>query len=134
MLPDWLGYWPAAAGLFAFVWMELVSPEPASTKTLLWFIGTHAFVQLTRAAVFGSRWFDRGEAYSELFGRLAPLGRRRDGVIVLRSPLNSLDTVVAAPGLVAAVCLLLASTAFDSLTLTREASSVAAGLTLLAIG
>jgi len=128
--PAWLGYWPAAAGLFAFVWMELVSPEPASTKTLLWFIGIYALVQLTAAAVFGSRWFDRGdafEAYSEVFGRLAPLGRRRDGAIVVRNPLNSLDTVVAAPGLVAVVCILLASTAFDSLTLTREASSVAAG-------
>jgi hypothetical protein len=71
-LPAWLGYWPAAAGLFAFVWMELASPEPASTKTLLWFIGTYALEQLTAAAVFGSRWFDRGdafEAYSELFGR-----------------------------------------------------------------
>jgi hypothetical protein len=84
-------------------------------------------IRWTAAAVFGSRWFDRGdafEAYSELFGRLAPLGRRRDGVIVVRNPLNSLDAVVAAPGLVAVVCLLLASTAFDSLTLTREASSV----------
>ena len=129
-LPAWLGYWPAAAGLFAFVWMELVSPEPASTKTLLWFIATYALVQLTAAAVFGSRWFDRGdafEAYSELFGRLAPVGRRADGELVLRNPLNSLDTVVAAPGLVVLVCLVLASTAFDSLTLTREASSVAAG-------
>lgn len=128
-LPSWLGYWPAAAGLFAFVWMELVSPEPASARTLLWFIGTYAVVQLAAAAGFGSRWFDRGDAfdvYSDLFGKLAPLGRR-DGVIVLRNPLTSLDTVVAGPGLVVVVCLLLASTAFDSLTLTREASSVAAG-------
>ena len=129
-LPARLGYWPAAAGLFAFVWMELVSPEPTSTKTLLWFIGGYVLVHLTAAAVFGSRWFERGEAfeaYSDLFGRLAPLGRRHDGAMVLRSPLNSLDTVVAAPGLVAVVCLLLGSTAFDSLTMSRENSSVAAG-------
>src|SRR5262245_29807882 len=26
VLPSWVGYWPAAAGLFAFTWMELVAP------------------------------------------------------------------------------------------------------------
>ncbi len=129
-VPRRLGYGPAAAGLFAFVWMELVSPNPASTSTLLWFAALYAAVHLAAGAVFGSRWFYRGDAfevYSDLLGRLAPLGRRGDGWLVLRGPLNGLDTVRAGAGLVAVVCVLLASTAFDSLTLTREAPSVAAG-------
>ena len=28
--PERAGYWPAAAGLFAFVWLELASPDPGS--------------------------------------------------------------------------------------------------------
>jgi len=28
--PQRAGYWPAAAGLFAFVWLELASPDPGS--------------------------------------------------------------------------------------------------------
>jgi hypothetical protein len=26
-LPRWVGYWPAAVGLFAFVWLELIYPD-----------------------------------------------------------------------------------------------------------
>ncbi|MGA8987327.1 MAG: hypothetical protein WB461_04805, partial [Aeromicrobium sp.] len=28
--PERLGYWPAVVGLFAFVWLELASPDPGS--------------------------------------------------------------------------------------------------------
>ena len=28
--PEWAGYWPAAVGLLAFVWLELASPDPGS--------------------------------------------------------------------------------------------------------
>lgn len=30
--PAWLGYWPAAIGLFAFVWLELVSPQATDQR------------------------------------------------------------------------------------------------------
>ena len=30
--PEALGYWPAALGLFAFVWLELASPDPGSLR------------------------------------------------------------------------------------------------------
>lgn len=116
-LPRWLGYWPAALGLFAFTWLELVAPEPASRASLLTFLASYAVAQLAAAAVYGSAWFERGdgfEAYSVLLGHLSPLGRRpEDGRLVLRSPLNSLDAVPMAPGLAATVCVLLGSTAYD---------------------
>lgn len=129
-LPAWVGYWPAAVGLVAFVWMELVSPAPDSTTTVGWYFGTYAVVHLTAAALFGSRWFDRGdafEAYSGLIGRLAPLGRRADGQVVVRNPLDGLDALRPAAGLVTVVCVLLASTAYDSVTVLWDYGTVAAG-------
>ncbi|MFE1872145.1 hypothetical protein ACFW9N_14760 [Streptomyces sp. NPDC059496] len=115
-LPSRLGQWPAAAGLFGFTWLELVAPDPASTTTLLIAVTAYATVHLLLAARFGERWFDDGdafEAYSALLARLAPLGRRSDGRLVLRNPFHGLDATPERPGLVATVCVLLGSTAYD---------------------
>ncbi|WP_449486389.1 hypothetical protein [Streptomyces avidinii] len=115
-LPARLGQWPAAAGLFAFTWLELVSPHPASTTTLLIALTGYAAVQLLLAARFGERWFavgDAFEAYSALLAALSPLGRRSDGRLVLRNPFHGLDATPERPGLVATACVLLGSTAYD---------------------
>ncbi|MFZ3496563.1 hypothetical protein ACODT5_25660 [Streptomyces sp. 5.8] len=115
-LPARLGQWPAAVGLFAFTWLELVSPDPASTTTLLIALTGYAAVQLLLAARYGERWFADGdafEAYSDLLARLSPLGRRSDGRLVLRNPFHGLDATPERPGLVATVCVLLGSTAYD---------------------
>ncbi len=115
-LPAWLGQWPAAVGLFGFTWLELVAPDPASTTTLLIALATYSTAQLLLAARFGERWFDDGdafEAYSALLARLSPLGRRSDGRLVLRNPFHGLDATPERPGLVATVCVLLGSTAYD---------------------
>lgn len=78
-LPKQLGYWPAAVGLFAFVWLELVAPDRATLPVLrLWF-AVYAAVQLVASAWFGSRWFDRGDAfevYSALIAVVRPRGSR----------------------------------------------------------
>lgn len=42
-----------------------------------------------------------------------PLGRRSDGRLVLRNPFHGLDATPERPGLVATVCVLLGSTAYD---------------------
>ncbi|WP_030770193.1 hypothetical protein [Streptomyces sp. NRRL F-2664] len=115
-LPARLGLWPAAAGLFAFTWLELVSPDPASTTTLLIALAAYATAQLLLAARYGESWFTDGdpfEAYSALLGRLSPLGRRSDGRLVVRNPFHGLDATPERPGLVATVCVLLGSTAYD---------------------
>lgn len=115
-LPEHVGYWPAAAGLLVFTWLELVAPGGSSTQVLrLWF-GTYAIVHLGAALIFGDRWFarcDAFEAYSSLVGRLSALGRRDDGRLVLRNPLRGLASVRPQPGLVAVVCVLFGSTAYD---------------------
>jgi hypothetical protein len=116
-LPRWVGYWPAAAGLFAFVWLELIYPDSTYLSPVrLWF-AVYLAVLLVGSALFGSRWFERAdpfEVYSTLVGHLSIFGRREDGSLVLRSPLANLDAVPAAPGLVAVVSVLFGSTAFDS--------------------
>ena len=117
VLPRWVGYWPAALGLLAFVWLELVYPESTYLSPVrLWFAAYFA-VMVVGAAVFGDEWFERAdpfEVYSTLVGHLSVFGRTADGTLVLRSPLGNLDGVPAAPGLVAVVAVLFGSTAFDS--------------------
>ncbi|MDX3109355.1 hypothetical protein [Nonomuraea angiospora] len=115
-LPRRLGYWPAAAGLLAFTWTELVAPEPAAPFTLLTFCALYALAQLAGTLVYGHAWLERGdpfEVYSTLIGHLSPLGRRANGDRVLRSPFDGLDAIQPAPGLVATICVLLGGTAYD---------------------
>lgn len=121
-LPETLGYWPAVASLFVFVWLELVYDRADAPRTVALFLTGYAVAHLAGGLVYGQRWFDRGdgfEAYSTLFGHLSPLGRREDGRVVLRNPLDGLAALQPAPGLVALVSLVLGSTAFDGLTRVR---------------
>jgi hypothetical protein len=121
-MPDWLGYWPAAAGLLAFTWLELVYRNPDRPVNVLTFILLYCLVQLSAAAVYGRAWYDHGDAfevYSTLVGRLSPFGRRpADGRLVVRNPLAGLASVPVAPGMLAVICVLLGSTAFDGLSRT----------------
>lgn len=118
-LPARLGIRPAAAGLLLFTWLELVAPDNTTSTVLLTALGAHTAVHLLGAARHGPDWFahaDPFEAYSSLLARLSPLGRRADGRLVLRSPFNGLDATPPVPGLVASVCVLLGSTAYDGLS------------------
>ncbi|HEX8498254.1 MAG TPA: hypothetical protein VF661_13735 [Actinomycetales bacterium] len=116
-LPASVGLWPAAAGLLAFTWLELVAPDNATLPVLRIAIALHLGLQLLAGLLFGSGWFERGdpfEVWSSLFGRLSPLGRRADGRLVVRSPLAGLDALPAVPGLPATVAVMLGTTAYDS--------------------
>jgi hypothetical protein len=118
-MPSWLGYWPAAVSLLAFVWMELIAPDRATLPVLRLFFAIYLAAHLLAATYFGSRWFDRCdgfEVFSSLLGRLSVLGRRGDGALVLRNPLNGVAGTPQAPGLFAVVGVLLGSTVFDSLS------------------
>jgi len=112
-----VGLWPAAFGLLAFVWLELVYPQSTYLGAVRLWVALYIALVLVGAAVFGSGWIDRAdpfEAYSTLVGRLSFFGRRSDGTLVLRSPLNNLDGTPPWPGLVGVVAVLFGSTAFDS--------------------
>lgn len=114
--PRWLGYWPAALGLFAFVWMELVYPFSTELGPVRLWCATYVAVMLVGGAVWGNHFYERAdpfEVYSTLVGHLSPWGRE-DGRLVLVSPLANLARTPLAPGLVAVCAVLLGSTAFDS--------------------
>ena len=111
-----LGYWPAAAGLLAFVWLELVAPDNASLPTLRVAIFGYLLVGLILSLTFGPDYLRQGDplgAWSRLYGTLSPLGRRADGRWVLRSPLHGPLTVSPQPGLLAVTSVMLGSTAYD---------------------
>jgi hypothetical protein len=116
-LPRRVGLWPAAFGLFAFVWLELVYPSSTYLAVVRLWVAGYVAVVVLGAAVFGSRWIaaaDPFEAYSTLVGRLSVFGRRADGTLVLRNPMRNLDGTPPVAGLVATVAVLFGSTAFDS--------------------
>lgn len=119
--PERMGYWPAAVGLFAFVWLELVYPHSTELGPVRLWCAVYVAVMLLGGALFGSRFYERGdpfEVYSTLVSKMSVWGRRaqgeEEGRLLVRSPLANLDTVSVAPGLVAVLAVLFGSTAFDS--------------------
>jgi hypothetical protein len=114
--PARLGYWPATIGLFAFVWLELVYPHSTEVGPVRLWCAAYLGIMLIGGALFGNRFYEHAdpfEVYSTLAAKLSVWGRR-DGVLVIRSPLANLDTVAVRPGLLGVVAVLFGSTAFDS--------------------
>lgn len=124
--PERLGYWPAAVGLFAFVWMELVYPSSTLLGPVRLWVAIYIAAMFVGGALFGSRFYqyaDPFEVFSSLVAKASVWGRRPtgpendtggSGELVVRSPLDNLDGLVPEPGLVAVVSVLFGSTAFDS--------------------
>jgi hypothetical protein len=114
--PERLGHWPAAIGLFAFVWMELVYPHSTELGPVRLWCAIYVAAMLVGGALFGNVFYERAdpfEVYSSLVAKLSVWGRR-DGVLLVRTPLANLDTVTPRAGLVAVMAVLFGSTAFDS--------------------
>ncbi len=129
-LPKRLGAWPAAVSLLVFVWLELVYPAPDSARTVLAFLLGYALVHVAAGVVYGQRWFDRGdgfEVYAGLLARLAIVGRRPDGRLGLRNPLDGLARLRVDVSLLAVIAVLLGSTAFDGVTRTPWWEELASG-------
>lgn len=114
-----LGLYPAAGFMLAYAWLELVYPDRAVPQTVGVVLVLYTAVQLVAALWYGEGWFERGdafEAWSTLLGRFSVLGRRDDGRLVLRNPLDGSDGTPQTPGLGLFACVLLGSTAFDGVT------------------
>jgi hypothetical protein len=117
-----LGYWPAAGALLVFGWLELAYPDRARPATVGTFLVLYAVAQLVAALWFGPGWFARGDAFevvATLWARLSPFGRRDDGRLVVRNPLDGVDGLAPERGLAAVVVGLLGITAFDGVTRTQ---------------
>ncbi|OBG74652.1 MULTISPECIES: hypothetical protein [unclassified Mycobacterium] len=116
--PEAWGYRPAALGLFAFVWMELASPNSASLPWVRGWLLVYALAMLVGAWLCGQRWLARADpfgVYSVAVSRLSAFRRNREtGMIALGNPLDHLPSLPVRPGVVVLLAVLLGSTAFDS--------------------
>jgi hypothetical protein len=116
--PEGWGYRPAALGLFAFVWLELASPNSASLPWVRTWLLSYAVLMLAGAWLCGQRWLARADpfaVYSMAVSRLCPFRRNRaTGKIVVGNPLDHLPSLPVRPGVVVLLAVLLGSTAFDS--------------------
>jgi hypothetical protein len=114
--PRWLGRWPAAAGILGFAWLELVYSGRDDPSTLAILALVYAAIQLVGMSLYGiDEWTSKGDGfgvYFSLFGRIAPLERREDG-LYLRPPLAALVRLEMVPGTVALLCVMIGSTSFD---------------------
>jgi hypothetical protein len=120
--PEAFGRWPAAAGLLAFVWLEVVygssggiavgvSPQTTATAALLYTAYT-----LVMMALFGvEKWCRTGEVFSVYFGMFSQLGvfAVRDGKLGRRMPLAAATHWATVPGSLAVVIASIATTSFD---------------------
>jgi len=121
-LPHRLGVWPAALGLVAFAWLELVQPDRTSLAVLRLWAVAWLVILILGAVVFGSGWIgaaDPFEAYAQTVARLSPLqwtpgsGTDEEG-LRWHDPLAALARWSPPAGAAAVVAALLGSTAFDS--------------------
>jgi len=121
--PQRAGHWPAAAGLFAFVWLELASPDPGSLGAIKIWLAAYLAVTLTGALCCGQRWCARAdpfEVYSVVASRLSVFRRNRDGRIAIGNPFDHLPSLPVRAGTVAVLAVLLGSTAFDSFSASPQ--------------
>jgi hypothetical protein len=120
--PERLGRWPAAIGLLAVVWLEVVygtsggvavglSPHSCAVAALV-----YSFYTLAMMALFGvEEWCERGEIFSVYFGIFSQLGGFgvKDGRLGRRLPLAASTHWASLPGSAAVVIASIATTSFD---------------------
>jgi hypothetical protein len=119
--PESWGYWPAVGGLFAFVWLELASPDPGSLAAIKVWLLVYLVITLAGAFWCGERWCshaDPFEVYSVVASRLSPFRRNTAGQIVIGNPFDHLPSLPVRHGTLAVLAVLLGSTAFDSFSAT----------------
>jgi hypothetical protein len=120
--PERLGRWPAALGLVAVVWLEVVygvsggvavgvSPHSLAVAILVYSTYTLAMM-----VVFGvEEWCERGEVFSVYFGMFSRLGFLgvSDGRLGVRRPFSAATRWATVPGSVGVVIASIGTTSFD---------------------
>jgi hypothetical protein len=114
--PAKLGRWPAAIGILAFAWVELVYSGRGDPSNLAVLALVYAAVQFVGMSLYGidtwNRYGDGFGVYYGLFARISPLRWSREGLFV-RKPLSGLTTLDVVPGTVALLCVIIGTTSFD---------------------
>jgi hypothetical protein len=120
--PERLGRWPAAIGLIAVVWLEIVygaaggvavglDPHAAAVAALL-----YSGYTLAMMALFGvEQWCRTGEVFSVYFGMFGRLGcfAVESGRLGMRRLFTGTTTWATVPGSAAVVIASIATTSFD---------------------
>jgi hypothetical protein len=114
--PAWLGRWPAALGVLAFAWVELVYSNKDDPSLLAVLALLYAATQLVGMSVYGiDTWTKRADAfavYFNMFSKLAPL-HWHDRAVHSRPPLAGAPHLDTVPGTVALLCTMIGTTSFD---------------------
>jgi len=114
--PVRLGRWPAAIGILAFAWIELVYTGRGDPSNLAVLALVYVAIQSVGMSLYGIEpWNRYGDAFGVYFGliaRMSPLRWSRAGLFV-RKPLSGLTTIDIVPGTVALICLIIGTTSFD---------------------
>jgi hypothetical protein len=117
--PEWLGRWPAAAGLLCFTWIELASGWGEEPATLATAVAGYSVLTLVAMGVFGvEAWARCGETFSvyfNLFSRLSVF-ETRDRVVGVRPLFGGLPRLDPVPGTVALVVVMIGTVTFDGLS------------------
>ncbi len=117
--PQRLGRWPAALGILAFAWVELIYIDKSDPSILAALALTYAIAMLVGMTLYGvAAWTERADpfgVYFRLFSLLAPL-HWSDRELRLRKPLGGAPLMLEIPGSVALVCIMIGSTSFDGFT------------------
>jgi hypothetical protein len=119
-LPRQVGVWPAAVGLFAFGWLELVQPEGTTLAVLRVWALSWLVIMVLGAIVFGQRWIAAADPFETYASTIAEMSvwRRVGRTLRLVNPLAGLSSWLPPPGSPAVVAALLGITAYDSFTNT----------------
>jgi hypothetical protein len=114
--PERLGHWPAAAGVFAFVCLELVKSEGDKPETIAIATLVYSAITFVAMALYGvEAWCERGEAYSvyyNLFSRISPW-ETRDRELGVRPVLSGLARFTAVAGTPVLLATMIGSVSFD---------------------
>ena len=114
--PAWLGRWPAAIGILAFAWIELVYSGRTDPSNLATLALVYAALQFVGMSLYGietwNRFGDGFGVYFGLFARISPLHWTR-GELRVRPPLSGLTSLDFVPGTVALMCMAIGTTSFD---------------------
>ena len=118
--PEWLGMWPAVAGIVGFAWLELVYVPPTATSpsTLAALSLGYFLVMLAGMALFGvEEWGGQADGFGVVLQpALAAVGARaatRTACVCLRRPLSGITDLEIRPGTVALICTIIGTTTFD---------------------
>ncbi len=114
--PERLGRWPAALGILAFAWIELVYSGRTDPGNLAVLALVYAAVMLVGMSLYGVQaWTANADAFGVAFGLLALLAPLRWTArdLYLRPPLAGAVQMPQVAGAVAVVVTMIGTTTFD---------------------